>query len=132
MDQDVQKMQPPRAAADRRGAPRLRILSRDVRAKLSDLGVSVDIAVDAKDISVTGVCFFTDRGFHTGSEVEVTVSKVFSLTATVLSCEMEETDPNLLEVRYRVRCRFTDEHQGIELLAMAKDTGAMAVEMGHP
>jgi hypothetical protein len=34
---------------------------------------------------------------------------------------MEETDATFMETRYRVRCRFEDEAQGMELLVLAKE-----------
>jgi hypothetical protein len=131
LEQFAQELKAPPGAANRRAAPRVPLASREIHAVVSDLGLKADVGVETKDISTTGVCFFADRPFQIGSEVELTVSKVFSLTAAVVSCEMEETDANLLEVRYRVRCKFSDDRHGMELLVLAKESEMLASEMGR-
>lgn len=108
-------------ASDRRHAPRIPVASRHLTAAVAEKGVRTDIDVLTKDISMSGVCFYADRPFELGVEIELAVAKVFSLTASVVSCEMEETDSTMLEVRYRVRCQFLDEHHGMELMVIAKE-----------
>jgi hypothetical protein len=130
LEQFAQEMRSPPGARNRRAAPRVPVTTKDIHAVVSDLGVTADVGVETKDISTTGVCFFADRPFQIGTEVDLRVSKVFSLTAAVVSCEMEETDANLLEVRYRVCCKFCDPHHGMELLVLAKESEMVAEEPG--
>jgi len=130
LEQPGHGMKLSKGATNRRGASRVRVASKEVHAVVCDLGVAADIGVETKDISTSGVCFFADRSFPAGMEMELKVSNVFSLTALVVSCEMEETDANLLEVRYRVHCKFRDGHDGMELLVLAKDAEMMADEIG--
>jgi len=110
--------------AERRGAPRIPVSAKGVTAQFAELGIKIEIDVQTQDISTSGVCFLSERPFKAGGEFEISVSRVFSLHAVVVSCEMEETDANLMEVRYRVRCRFSNERQGMEMLVLAKETEA--------
>lgn len=109
-------------AAERRIAPRIAVNTSGVIASVAELGVKANIEVETRDISTSGVCFLSERPFKAGEECELSVGGAFSLTATVVSCEMEETDSNLLEMRYRVHCRFPDERHGMELLVLAKES----------
>jgi hypothetical protein len=119
-------------ADERRNAPRVPVASTQFTAAFTDLGVKTLTEVRAKDISTTGVCFFSDQVFPSGAEIDLSVAKVFSLTAIVVSCEMEETDATFLEVRYRVRCRFVSEKQGMEILVLAKEAEAAPPDMENP
>ena len=104
----------PASALERRGAPR-------VSVTCGDVSVNLVCPVTTVDISTTGACFLSEQAFPVGSELTVTVAAAFSLVATVVGCEMEETDATFMETRYRVRCRFADEAQGMEVLVLAKE-----------
>ncbi len=117
---------------ERRAAPRVPISSKQLTASVTDLGVKAVIDVQTRDMSTSGVCFFADRGFSSGAEIELSVAKVFSLSAIVVDCVMEETDASFLEVRYRVRCRFVNEKQGMEILVLAKEAETMALKDDAP
>jgi hypothetical protein len=112
---------------ERRKAPRVPVTSAPFTAAFTDLGVRTVMAVRTKDISTSGVCFFSEQPFPSGAEIDLTVANVFSLSAVVVSCEMEETDASFLEVRYCVRCQFVNERQGMEVLVLAKE-----IEMTPP
>ncbi len=40
---------------------------------------------------------------------------------------MVETDPDLIETRYRVQCRFENEEQGRQVLLMMKDVDKLKI-----
>ncbi len=122
----------PDGADERRKAPRIPVTSTQFTAAFTDLGVKTLTEVLTKDISTTGVCFFSDQVFPSGAEIDLSVAKVFSLSAVVVSCEMEETDASFLEVRYRVRCRFVNEKQGMEVLVRAKEAEAAPPDLENP
>jgi hypothetical protein len=100
--------------ADRRGAPR-------VPVTVGEMSVSQHDTVTTVDISISGVCFLSERPFTIGSDVELSVASAFSVSARVVGCVMEETDATFLETRYRIRCQFLDEEQGMEALVLAKE-----------
>lgn len=107
---------------ERRKAPRVPVSTHEITAAVSDLGVRTLTQVQTKDISTSGLCFFAERPFPPDAEIELSVATVYSLSAIVVSCEIEETDASFLEVRYRVRCRFVNERQGMEVLVLAKES----------
>jgi hypothetical protein len=104
----------PTSAMERRGAPRVPVTCGDVSVNLS-------YPVTTVDISTGGACFLSEQPFPVGTEISLAVASVFSLAATVVGCNMEESDAVFLEMRYRVRCRFSDEAQGMEVLVLAKE-----------
>lgn len=99
---------------ERRGASRVSVIS-------GEMAVNMQVPVSPVDISATGACFYAERPFPAGTTIEVSVASVFTVSATVVDCEMEETGSDFLEVHYRVRARFADPEQGMELLVLAKD-----------
>jgi hypothetical protein len=102
------------AAEDRRTAPRVSVVA-------GDMSVNLEVAVSPVDISSGGVCFFAERPFPIGSEIEVSIAAAFKVRATVVHCAMEESGSEFLEVHYCVRCQFSDHEQGMQLLVLAKD-----------
>lgn len=100
-------------ALERRGAPRMLVTCQ--------VSVNATFPVTTVDVSATGACFLSEHAFSPGSKISINVADVFSLDATVVACEMEETDAMFLETRYRVHCHFDDESQGMEMLVMAKE-----------
>lgn len=58
------------------------------------------------DIGDDALEFYADRHFEPGWPLAVQVDTAAPIATEVLSCQLEETDPGLLEVRYRVRCRI--------------------------
>jgi hypothetical protein len=99
---------------ERRGAARVSVVS-------GEMAVNMQVPVSPVDLSTTGACFFAERPFPAGTPIEISVASVFTVTATVVDCTMEETGSDFLEVHYRVRARFEDPERGMELLVAAKD-----------
>jgi hypothetical protein len=100
--------------AERRGALRVPVVC-------AEMSVSIQVTVSAVNLSASGACFFADRPFSLGSRLDVSIASVFSVQATVVHCEMEDSGSELLEVHYRVHCRFDDEEEGRNLLVLAKE-----------
>jgi PilZ domain len=95
--------------AERRGQPRIRIHSRDVAAPGAG-------PLEVKDMSVTGLAFRSGRAYAPQRPLTLSLAHVFSAETDVLACERQDDrrDPP----RYRVRCRFRDEAQGLQFLAL--------------
>lgn len=85
------------------------------------VSVNATFPVTTVDVSTTGACFLSEHAFLPGSRISISIADVFSLDATVVACDMEETDAMFLETRYRVHCSFDDESQGMEMLVVAKE-----------
>jgi hypothetical protein len=102
---------------ERRGAPRVPVVT-------GELAVNRQHPVTTVDISISGVCFLSELPFAVGSDLDLSLAGVFSVSARVVGCEMEESDATFLETRYRVRCRFADEEQGMEVLVLTKEQRA--------
>lgn len=58
------------------------------------------------DISDRYVDFYADTAFAIGLRLRMQIEDAPLLDTEVVDCLLEETDPALLEVRYRVRCRI--------------------------
>ncbi len=71
--------------------------------------IDVQLQVSVIDISRSGVCFFTNVRFQPGHRFSFSLGDVFAVVAEVVDCNAEETDSGLMEVRYRVRCRFVEQ-----------------------
>ena len=106
-------------AIERRGAPRVPVLD-------GVMSVNRQYPVTAVDISISGMCFLSEIPFAVGGEIELSVASTFFISATVVGCAMEESDAMFLETRYRVRCHFVDEDQGMEVLVLTKERDAEA------
>ena len=73
----------------------------------------------AADISLSGMAFHTSEPCEAGRVVDITLGPDISVAAEVLACDEV---PVLHEpARYRVRCRFADDDQGMRLLVALKE-----------
>lgn len=99
---------------EKRDAPRFRVATGAV-------WIRVEQSFDVIDISKTGISFFASHRFEPSQHFGITLGKAFLVEATVITCEMVEVDEGLLDVRYRVSCRFNDEYTGMRFLVMLKE-----------
>jgi len=106
---------------ERRGSPRFKVDS-------TDLAISVTLAVSTINVSVDGLSFYSLHAFQIGQTFTIQLGQVFSLQAEVLACEVEEIDEELLEMRYRVHCRYSEMEGGMELLVLLKEMGQQEVK----
>lgn len=100
-------MQPPED--DRRTHPRFKLEG-------TELTIAVHLIVSAIDISRSGVSFYSNYSFRMNQLFALDIGQVFSVTAEVTECTLEETDASLLETRYRVRSRFLEDGLDVEKL----------------
>lgn len=70
------------------------------------------------DLSKSGYAFHSERMYSNGEEAPLTIRGAFEAHATVVSCEIEETDTDFLEFMYRVRCEFTNSEHGMIIILL--------------
>lgn len=99
---------------DHRAAPRFRLPA-------SDIAVRVEPYFRLVDVSAVGIAFMSERPFAVDSVLQLIVRGTVAFQARVVECPLVETDPELLEVRYRVQCRFDSTATGKHLLLLLKE-----------
>lgn len=97
-----------------RAAPRFRMPHDHV-------AVRVEPRFQLLDLSASGVAFLSEVPFQVNSVLQIIVYGTVAFQARVVSCPLLETDARLMEVRYRVQCRFDSEATGKHLLLMLKE-----------
>lgn len=109
------KEQQQAAAARRRAASRKSEQRRGPRLQPRGVSVAIGFApgVHLIDLDDTTVEFYAERRFEPGAQVLVQVDTAPPMRTEVVSCLVQETDPMLLEVRYRVRCRIDPHREDI-------------------
>jgi hypothetical protein len=99
------RVEPPRGRATQDAPGELRR-----HARLQPAGISFWVGVTPGlhliALSARTLEFYTERRMEPGQALSVRIDEAPALEAEVVACQMEETDPALLEVRYRVRCRI--------------------------
>ncbi len=73
------------------------------------------------NISIGGISFYSDIPFEIGTKLLMSALGMIALEVDVLNCEMEETDPDLMEFRYRVRARFGPHVNGYQVYVLARE-----------
>lgn len=88
------------------------------RFKIEDTEMQVDVSlkVSVINISLSGVCFFSNHRFTPGQRFDFKVGSVFSIQAEVIICEMVETDAEMMEVQFRVEGNFIEQELGLHRL----------------
>ena len=116
IDEARESQEPPTkgSAAERRSATRL-------DANTTELTIRTEVKVNAIDISVTGLAFFSGFPLRIGQQLQITLNTLFTVDAEVVNCKLEEQDPNFLALLYRVQCKFPEEEQGKYLLVAIKE-----------
>lgn len=110
---------------ERRRQPRFRLKSQDVFIK-------VEPRFRVVDVSVSGMSVYSDFPFQEGQTVNITLGKAFSVEAEVVGCPIVEADPDWLETKYRVQCRFRDEAVGMQFLVMLKQMDDLEIRPAGP
>lgn len=93
----------------RRNHPRFKI-------EETEMQVDVSLKVSVINISLSGVCFFSNIRFKPGQSFDFKVGSVFSIQAEVTHCEMVETDPGMLEMQFQVLCEFMEQELDLHSL----------------
>ncbi len=93
------------------------------RFKLDDCKIAVPVqpSFPVVDLSACGIAFYADLPFTPGDYLNVILTGAFGFPARVIACTLVETDPALLETRYRVQCCFDDAFHGKQLLVMMNE-----------
>ncbi len=97
-----------------REAPRFKLEHRSI-------AVPVQPSFPIVDLSACGIAFYSDLPFTPGDYLNVILTPTFGFPARVIACSLVETDPALLETRYRVQCCFDDAFHGKRLLVMMNE-----------
>lgn len=106
---------------DRRRHPRLRVRVNKLAQRISPWPLAIDI-------SAAGMAFYTNEPADTGHHVRIALGDSLAAEADVLACQEVPLDLLRDPVRYRIRCRFADEDQGMRMLMAIKELEAGAPE----
>ena len=109
-----QQPAPEGSGKDRRTATRL-------DANTTELTVRTSDTVHAIDISVAGLAFFSKFPVQVGQQLQITLGTVFTVDAEVVKCNLEDQDPDFMDLIYKVQCKFPEEEQGMYLLVAIKE-----------
>ena len=102
------------AESERRVHPRFNL-------RMESVWMKMDAPLSVTDISLTGIALLSSKPFMPGAVLQLQVGKAFHIEATVVGCEMEETDPALLDMSYRLRCRFAEGFDTKQILVLIKE-----------
>ena len=73
------------------------------------------------------MAFLSDISFTPGTTITLFPEETMGVQALVIGCVMKETDPDLLETRYRVQCRFDNEEHGRRVLLMMSEVNKLEI-----
>ena len=102
-------------------------MRKDPRFKVRDgsFSVRVEPTFEILDLSATGMAFLSDISFTPGTTITLFLEETTGVQAFVIGCVMMETNPDLLETRYRVQCRFENEEHGRRVLLMMSEVNKL-------
>lgn len=89
------------------------------------IAVRVEPEFNLVDLSATGLAFLSDLSFAPETALQVIVKGTVAVQARVVTSTLVETDADLLEMRYRVQCRFDDTASGKHLVLLMKEIDRM-------
>ena len=110
-------MMPP--STERRGQPRISL-------NRPRLQVAISANVVPVDISASGIALLSEHQASPGTDISISVDQGYQVIATVVDCDMVESDATLLEAKYRLHCIFADPDAG-KLLAVTLIRDELAV-----
>ncbi|MBI3993669.1 MAG: PilZ domain-containing protein [Candidatus Lambdaproteobacteria bacterium] len=99
---------------ERRSNPRVRVHPDRLAQPLSPWRVAVDI-------SANGISFYADERPAAGQPITIALGNLVEAQADVLACQEVPLQVLHDPARYRVRCRFADEEQGLRMLVAIKE-----------
>ena len=73
------------------------------------------------NIAIGGLAFHSDVYFEPGTKLLMSALGMIALEVEVLSSDMEETDADLMEVKYRVRAKFGTHVNGYQVYVLARE-----------
>lgn len=104
---------------EQRRHPRLRVRVNRLPQRMAPWPLAVDI-------SLSGMAFYTEEPCEAGQVVTISLGPDVSAAVEVLACHEV---PVLHEpARYRLRCRFADDEQGLRMLVAVKEMESMEAD----
>jgi len=82
------------------------------------------------NISIGGLAFHSDIFFEPGTKVLMSALGMIALDVEILSCDMEETNEELMECKYRVRAKFGSHVNGYQVYVLAREMHLQNVKDG--
>jgi len=73
------------------------------------------------DLSAGGLSFFSDHQIKPDTRLILSAKGLLAPEVDVVGCEIEEVDSNLMDYRYRVRCRFAEKVNGFQAFVLAQE-----------
>jgi hypothetical protein len=73
------------------------------------------------NISIGGLAFYSDIFFEPGTKLLMSALGMIALDVEVLNCDMEETDADMMECKYRVRAKFGPHVNGYQVYVLARE-----------
>ena len=113
-----------KSGAERRNHPRFPLKMESVWMKMAS-------PFTVADISLSGISLLSNKPFLPGSTLQLQLVKAFQVESVVVGCDMEEADSDLLDMQYRVRCRFSDLMDTKQILVMIKEMDLMNATGEH-
>jgi len=102
------------AGQERRSHPRVRVRPDRLSQPLSPWRLAIDI-------SPNGIAFYADAPTDAGRPVKIALGDHLAADADVVACQEVPLDGLYDPARYRVRCRFASEEQGLRMLVAIKE-----------
>lgn len=102
---------------ERRRHPRFRVRPNRLPQPLSPWRLAIDV-------SPNGIAFYADQPTDAGHTVRIELGGTLAVDADVVACQEVPLESLHDPTRYRVRCRFTDEEQGLRMLLAIKELEA--------
>jgi len=84
------------------------------------------------NISVGGVAFYSDVFFEPGTSLLLSALGMVALDVEVLSCELEETNPDFMEFNYLVRAKFSERVNGYLVYVLSREMYLKQLQMENP
>lgn len=112
-------------APDQRQSPRIRLQE-------GRISVRLEPEFDVVDISAGGMAFLSEVPFDEGEMLHIILKDTVAFQGSVVGCRVIETDPNLMELRYRVQCRFYSVTSGKQLLVLMHEMDLINVGSRAP
>ncbi len=103
---------------ERRGFPRLRVSS-------PDLWIDTVVRFSVIDMSPSGTAMHTSHPVQLDEVLKFALGPIRGADAQVIACELEQEPTEVLDARYRVRCKFTDLREGMELIVKIGQLSAL-------
>ncbi len=72
-------------------------------------------------LSIEGITFYSDSYIAPRTKLLMSAKGMIALEVEVVSSEIEETDSNLLEFKYRVKAKFGNHVNGYQVYVLARE-----------